>query len=71
MAELYYDLLTEEDWECIMETIQMRETVNSKTGCTLFQSQLCEKKGVKNARKNGDHLNRRRLGNHYGSSRNE
>ncbi len=36
MAELYTDLLTEEDWECIMETIQMRETVNSKTGCTLF-----------------------------------
>ena len=34
-VEMEY-ILTEEDWEIIMEAVELKSTVNSKTGCVGF-----------------------------------
>lgn len=36
MQEKMEIILTEEDWEIIMEAVEMNNNVNSKTGCTAF-----------------------------------
>lgn len=36
MKEIMENILTEEDWEIIMEAVELQNTVNSKTGCTAF-----------------------------------